>query len=919
MFKRNDSSANYVSKSLLVYCILCFFLIIFSFSLLEFFSGASLFFLTTSQVVIRIIISFFISLLFFLFFKNRAGQTLPVFSNKNMEEIISKIFYSNLIPATISKLDTGELVAVSDAFCSIIEFTREELIGKNPTQIWVNPEERFRVVDQIKQNGSIQNERILFRTKSGRIGHSLLSGEVILIDRDCHILLVLSEITNLVEYENSLEESRAILRGILDASLDVIALVDNEGKFIFSNKKLSQRWNIPPSNFIGKSAADILPQPIFDSRMKIIRTAMEEKQSKYFIDTYDGKWFENTISPISDRNNKVEKAAMYSREITESMKAQQALKNSEAELRAIFSSMQDVIVVLDKNGSYIKIAPTRPELLYKPSKELLNKTLHEVFPKEKADYFQDAVTKALSEQKTISLDYNLVISGKEIWFECAVTPIDDDNVLWAAKDITERKIAEEKLIESEKRYHTLATISPVGIFRTDGAGFTTYVNPRWMEISGMNSSEALGNGWLDAVYPEDRERITNGWEDATGKHSSSIAEYRFLHKNGDIHWVIGLATPEYDDSENIIGYVGTTTDITERKTVERALKESERKVRKMIDESTIGIVLSRDDGFLIESNKAFTDAIGYSIEEINRLPYNVTTPEKYLEIDKQLFTKLKIDNRFGPYEKEYIRRDGSLFPVSCNGWVVESETGERIVWILIEDITERKRAEEALINSQKEYRQLSAYLQRVREEERASLAREMHDEFGQLLTSIKLNLSFMKRQYLTAIDKKNRDAFESDLKVAFSHVDSAINSVRRLITELRPELLDKLGLIQALEWFIEEFEKNTKIKCSFECEFDVVAFDKNTQLSIFRITQESLTNILKHSRAANVKIFFGVRNECTVLEISDDGKGFDLTPDNSHQSYGLLGMKERASFIDGNLIVSSKLNEGTTIRLTLHR
>ena len=143
-----------------------------------------------------------------------------------------------------------------------------------------------------------------------------------------------------------------------------------------------------------------------------------------------------------------------------------------------------------------------------------------------------------------------------------------------AKDIAERKQAEKMLRESEERYHNLARISPVGIFRTDADGRTTYVNPKWCEISGLSFDEALGDGWLMAVHPDDRERLNKGWRETSQHHKASFSDYRFLRPDGTIAWVMGQASPEMNLEKHIIGYVGTITDISERKQSEERIRSS---------------------------------------------------------------------------------------------------------------------------------------------------------------------------------------------------------------------------------------------------------------------------------------------------------------------------------------------------------
>ena len=176
-------------------------------------------------------------------------------------------------------------------------------------------------------------------------------------------------------------------------------------------------------------------------------------------------------------------------------------------------------------------------------------------------------------------------------------------------DVTERKNVEQKIKESEQQYQTLAQISPVGIFRTNAAGSTTYVNPKWCQISGLSADEAMKEGWLQVVHPDDREKLTINWEISTQKQCSSSAEYRFIRPDGSIVWVIGHAVPEKNTIGDIVGYVGTITNISQLMLAEQSLSKSEEKFRTFFNESPIGMELYNADGIQTNANKASLDNV----------------------------------------------------------------------------------------------------------------------------------------------------------------------------------------------------------------------------------------------------------------------------------------------------------------------
>ncbi|HET6557291.1 MAG TPA: PAS domain-containing sensor histidine kinase, partial [Prolixibacteraceae bacterium] len=230
------------------------------------------------------------------------------------------------------------------------------------------------------------------------------------------------------------------------------------------------------------------------------------------------------------------------------------------------------------------------------------------------------------------------------------------------------------------------------------------------------------------------------------------------------------------------------------------------------------------------------------------------------------------------------------------------------------DITQRKEAERILLDSQKHLRQLSVRMEAITEAERTRIAREIHDELGHLLTALKYDVEGLINQ-----PDLSAQTLKSELGMMIDMVDSLIDSVRRIATDLRPGILDHLGLFPAIEWQIKQFRLRTKICCSYTLDEADMTFDKNETTIVFRIMQEILTNITRHSEAKRVNILLTRHNRDFLMQVSDDGVGFD--PDESHRmsSLGLIGMKERALSIGGEILISSHPGIGTTVRLLLPR
>ena len=227
-------------------------------------------------------------------------------------------------------------------------------------------------------------------------------------------------------------------------------------------------------------------------------------------------------------------------------------------------------------------------------------------------------------------------------------------------------------------------------------------------------------------------------------------------------------------------------------------------------------------------------------------------------------------------------------------------------------IRERELAEQELKQSYEHVRRLASHLQDVREEERAFMAREIHDELGQQLTALKLDISWMilKMGYADAVIQEKILSMEKMISIC-------LKTVKKLATELHPALLDKLGIIEAIKWQSIEFEKKTGIKIELDLPAELTGLTSKISIALFRIYQESLTNITRHSGAANAYCLLKKNNNELHFVIRDDGNGFDTSIIEKKQSLGLLGMKERTVMIGGRYEVTSEPGRGTKISVIL--
>jgi len=394
-------------------------------------------------------------------------------------------------------------------------------------------------------------------------------------------------------------------------------------------------------------------------------------------------------------------------------------------------------------------------------------------------------------------------------------------------------------------------------------------------------------------------------------------EAHFYRRDGKIIWAEVNARALRGAANQVTHYEGSLEDITERKQAQRALQESEARKGAILDSALDAIITIDDRGCINEFNpaaekmfaRARTSALGQELAE------QIIPPS--LRDKHRRGLERCLAGGHGPLlgkrmETTAIRADGKEFPVELTINKVNLE-GPPLFTGFVRDITDRKRAEKQLRDSREQLRALAAYLQSVREEERTHIARDVHDELGQTLTALKMDLAWLDKRMAEVSDGDDLQRFEEKLKELPGRVDVIIAAVRKIATELRPPVLDDLGLEAAVEWQVQEFEKRTGIKCRYTCSLKHVDLGPDRATAVFRIFQETLTNIVRHADATQVDVHLRQEGDKLVLEVQDNGRGMTGRELSGTRSLGLLGMRERATMLDGEVNIIGRQGKGTTV------
>ena len=386
-------------------------------------------------------------------------------------------------------------------------------------------------------------------------------------------------------------------------------------------------------------------------------------------------------------------------------------------------------------------------------------------------------------------------------------------------------------------------------------------------------------------------------------------------------------------------------DITGYSSVEEQLKSSEALLQQYMDSANELVQSVAMDGSFITVNKSWLKTLGYSELDIKELKvFEIVAPESQ-ETFEEIFKKLTKGEEFQSFEVTYITKEGKKVILEGNSTNLIRQGNVIHARSYFRDITDRKNAESELkklneelelrVNQktielentndqlekeiiehkqiEQQLRHLSARLQSVREEERKNIAREIHDELGQQLTGIKMDLSWLHKK----IDYEAPIELQDKVKALIALIDTTIKTVRKISTELRPGLLDDLGLIAAIEWQCSEFEKRNGIKCIFNTCLDDADFGTTISTEVFRIVQETLTNVLRHAQATVVEIQLALDERNLNVEITDNGRGITEAEIQNTTSLGLLGMGERAKILNGTFSINGQPGTGTTVSLQI--
>jgi PAS domain S-box-containing protein len=461
----------------------------------------------------------------------------------------------------------------------------------------------------------------------------------------------------------------------------------------------------------------------------------------------------------------------------------------------------------------------------------------------------------------------------------------------------EKQKTDSALMASENRYRTLFQRNLAGVYLSTVEGAIIDCNNSFCKMLGYDSPAELRKVSAGDLYFSDIDRSRTMIRLENEEFLFNY-EARLRRKNGEPLYVIENISLINSRETGRRSVEGIVIDITQRKRVEEDLRKSEEKYRLLFDENPLPAWVSDNRTRLIlAANDAAARHYGYSHGEFIGMPVSQIQPV--------------IDSMGLSGMARHMTKDGTAIDVEIASTLITYENKSACL-VLVNDLTHKLKVENEIKEANRELHELSLHLQNIREEERVQIARDIHDELGQQLTALKMDL-YVLDKWVKSEDIAIRGKF-TDVIVL---VEEIVNSVRKIASNLRPNILDDLGLVAALKWQSNEVENRFGIRIRFTCNKQEIDASKAIGTGLFRIYQEALTNAVRHANAHLIVSDLKILNNRIILMIRDDGKGIDASDTSAKKTFGLLGIKERVFVMDGEYALTSESGKGTCLTISV--
>ena len=634
-------------------------------------------------------------------------------------------------------------------------------------------------------------------------------------------------------------------------------------------------------------------------------------------------WGEAHASPTKENGKITGIQAMFT-DITRRRTNEMKIKESEDLYRTVINK-SPMSILLIKDGTVTYANPVMKKLMgSNKSSQLLGKSALEMVAPEYRNTIGERL-KALADGKSNKpAIFKMNREDQEVYLETSSVPVviqGEHTALVMGRDITGQRHMEEKMRESEKLLSSILQAAPIGIGLVKNRVFH-WINDHFVKMLGFGRKELIGQNSA-MIYPsiEIFEWAGRVKYNQLKRESIGQVETTFRTRNGKEMDVL-LSSVALDPEDLSAGTIFTALDITQKKASDRILKDNEERYRTLFENMAQGVYYQASDGRLLDVNQAALRMLGVSRNEFlgqTTVPPNWKFVNEQMQEIRQKDFPANVSLRTGEKLKDVVV--GAIHPkldnyvwlqVNTQPQYKAGEADPYQVFVTLHDLTEIKNAEMELSKSYREIKMLSRRTEEIREEERKQIARNLHDELGQILTAIKMDVGWMKNQ-LPGEEPKLDQRIAATMEI----IDQAIDGIQRITSQLRPPILDNLGLFEALRSLLADFQQRTGIIAKIQLPEKETPLHPDMMISLYRIIQEGLTNVIRHARASQVGLTIREKNNTLELQIKDDGVGIKEADILASDSLGLIGIKERVLRWNGEFNITGLDGTGTWMRIKL--
>src|SRR2546425_1662656 len=603
------------------------------------------------------------------------------------------------------------------------------------------------------------------------------------------------------------------------------------------------------------------------------------------------------------------------------------LRETEERFRLIAENASDLIVLIDPQGRRVYVNPAYGRL-FGDYKELVGTDAFQEMHPEDMEQARKAFFDTVHDGQNRDVEFRFLLPSGEIrWVESNRSAVFDSHgrvahVVAVARDVTEQRRTEEALRARDVQLQEAQALANLGSWEWDVRTNSRRWSDQLARIFGLRHDEVPStfDGFYPLVHPEDRERTAKIANEALRSGTDYENQFRIVRPDGVIRTVHNQARVDRDESGSPVRVIGVCQDITERKLAEEQVRASQERFRMMVENvRDYAIYILDMNGYVTSWNLGAERIEGYRAEEIIGKHYSCFFPPDHAARGDPGM-QLQFASVQGRYESEgwRVRKNGSQFWAHVIVTPLLDETGKsRGFSEITHDITERKRAEEDLHSYADRLKITSRRLVEVQEAERRLLARELHDRVGQNLTALGINLSIVAG----GLPAGSKPELAGRLEECSSLLEGTVDAMRNVMAELRPHALDDYGLPAALRSLATGFSRRTGIQVAFEGDVPGADLPKPVDLAMFRIAQEALNNVAKHSNAKRVEIAIRRANGLATLSVRDNGIGFDpkrIDRSKREAGWGLLIMRERAEAVGAQFSLKAGLRTGVQVLVEYH-